>query len=38
MTYSRFLELFPDNASCLEYLKERFYPNGTTCRKCEKKT
>jgi ISXO2 transposase-like protein/transposase-like zinc ribbon protein len=38
MTYSRFLELFPDNAACLEYLKERFFPAGTECPGCEKKS
>jgi transposase-like protein len=36
MTYTRFLELFPDNNACLEYLKERFYADGTECPKCGK--
>lgn len=36
MTYSRFLELFPDNDACLEYLKERFFSDGTECPKCGK--
>ncbi len=36
MTYSRFLELFPDNDACLEYLKEKFYSDGTECPKCGK--
>jgi transposase-like protein len=38
MTYSQFLERFPDNSACLDYLKERFYPNGTECpnAKCGK--
>ena len=31
MTYSRFMERFPDNDACLDYLKERFFPDGTTC-------
>lgn len=31
MTYPQFLELFPDNDACLEYLKERFFPDGTEC-------
>jgi transposase len=35
-TYSQFLEMFPDNESCLEYLKERFYSDGTECPKCGK--
>jgi hypothetical protein len=38
MTYSRFLELFPDNAACLEYLKERFFADGTECPKCSKES
>jgi transposase len=36
MTYRQFLELFPDNDACLEYLKERFFPDGTECPKCGK--
>lgn len=36
MTYSRFLELFPDNDACLEYLKARFFGDGTECPKCGK--
>lgn len=36
MTYSQFIERFPDNDACLEYLKERFFPDGTECPKCEK--
>jgi transposase len=36
MTYSRFLELFPDNDACLEYLKAKFFANGTLCPKCER--
>jgi transposase-like protein len=36
MTYARFLELFPDNDACLEYLKTKFYPDGTECPKCGK--
>lgn len=31
MTYSRFLELFPDNEACLDYLKEKFFADGTVC-------
>lgn len=38
MTYSRFLELFPSNDACLDYLKLRFYPDGTECPKCAKTT
>jgi transposase len=36
MTYSRFLELFPDNDACLDYLKAKFYSDGTECPKCGK--
>jgi transposase len=36
MTYSRFLELFPDNEACLEYLKGKFFADGTACPKCER--
>ena len=36
MTYSRFLELFPDNDACLEHLKARFFADGTECPKCGK--
>ena len=38
MTYTRFIELFPTHDVCLDYLKERFYPDGTKCPKCEKLT
>src|SRR3954447_13817577 len=38
MTYSRFMELFPSNDACLDYLKQRFYPDGSDCPKCGKKT
>jgi transposase len=36
MTYSQFIERFPDNDACLEYLKERFFADGTECPKCGK--
>jgi len=36
MTYSRFLELFPDNDACLDYLKAKFFGDGTPCPKCER--
>jgi transposase-like protein len=36
MTYSRFLELFPDNRACLDYLRDRFFPTGTECPSCGK--
>jgi transposase len=31
MTFSEFMRAFPTNDACLEYLKERFYPDGTKC-------
>jgi transposase len=36
MTYLQFIDHFPDNDACLEYLKERFFPDGTECSKCGK--
>ncbi|HTQ69788.1 MAG TPA: IS1595 family transposase [Solirubrobacteraceae bacterium] len=38
MTYSDFLRLFPDNAACMDYLRDRFYPAGAPCPKCGKAT
>lgn len=38
MTFSRFMQLFPDHDSCLDYLRDRFYPGGTECPKCHKAT
>jgi transposase len=38
MTYTEFIRLFPDDAACLDYLKERFYPDGMACPKCGKTT
>ena len=29
---------FPDDAACLEWLKNRLYPNGIFCPKCQKVT
>lgn len=36
MTFTDFLERFPDNDSCLEYLKIKFYSDGTECPGCGK--
>lgn len=36
MTYSQFFERFPENDTCLAYLKDRFFPDGTECPKCGK--
>lgn len=38
MTYREFLRLFPDNTTCLDYLKGRFYPDGSECPKCTRQT
>lgn len=38
MTFSRFMELFPSNDACLDYLKEKFHPNGSECPSCGKVT
>lgn len=38
MTYTRFMELFPSHDACLDYLKERFHPDGSDCPKCGKQT
>jgi transposase len=34
MTYSRFLELFPDNDACLEHLRQKLFPDGSECPGC----
>lgn len=38
MTYTQFLRRFPDNDTCLEYLKDKYYPDGSECPGCGKKT
>jgi transposase len=38
MTYTRFMQLFPDHDACLDYLKNRFHPDGSECPKCGKQT
>jgi transposase len=37
-TKKDFDKQFPDDATCLEWLKNRLYPDGIYCIKCEKKT
>lgn len=37
-TISDFNRLFPDDASCLEWLKVCLYPDGIHCEKCDKVT
>jgi transposase-like protein len=37
LTVEDFLQRFPDDEACLEYLKEKRYPNGLAhCAKCDK--
>ncbi|HEX6490708.1 MAG TPA: IS1595 family transposase [Gaiellaceae bacterium] len=36
MTYTEFMRRFPDNEACLDYLRDRFFPKGTPCPKCQK--
>jgi transposase-like protein len=36
MTFTEFMRRFPTNDACLDYLKEKHYPNGTACPKCAK--
>lgn len=38
MSYIEFMQLFPDNDACLDYLKAKFYPEGTECPKCHKRS
>lgn len=38
MTYTRFMELFPNHDACLDYLRERFHPDGSECPGCGKTT
>jgi transposase len=38
MTYTDFLRLFPNNAACMDYLRDRFYPSGAPCPHCGKPT
>jgi transposase len=38
MTYTRFMELFPSHDACLDYLKDRFHPDGSECPSCGKTT
>lgn len=36
MTYTDFMRLFPNNTACLDYLKAKFYADGSECPKCGK--
>ncbi len=36
MTYAEFMRQFPSSDACLDYLRDRYFPAGTPCPKCEK--
>jgi transposase len=38
MTYTEFLRQFPDSDACLEYLKAKFYSDGTPCPSCKRES
>jgi len=40
MTFGQFLQVFPDHDACLEYLKDRFYPDHMDCpnQSCRRST
>src|SRR5690349_7026 len=38
MTFAELLRQFPDNDACLDYLKQRYYPDGTECPKCARES
>src|SRR5579859_289163 len=37
-TFKRFEKMFPDDAACLEWLRQYLYPNGIYCKLCQKVT
>src|SRR5690349_22472177 len=37
-TFKNFEGMFPDDASCLEWLRNHLYPNGIHCKNCQKLT
>ena len=38
LTYTKFMQRFPDHDACLDYLKERFHPDGSACPGCGRAT
>lgn len=38
MTFNEFITRFPSHDSCLDYLKERFHPDGSDCPGCGKRS
>ena|SRR2546428_1366414 len=37
-TIRQFNETFPDEEACLDFIRDTLYPEGITCRKCERIT
>lgn len=37
-TIDNFHRDYPDEESCLERLRQRYYPDGSTCEKCQRET
>jgi transposase-like protein len=37
-TFKNFEGMFPDDASCLEWLRDHLYPNGVECKLCNRVT
>src|SRR6266536_1651246 len=37
-TIQQFNEMFPDENSCLDFIRDTIYPDGIVCRKCERTT
>ena len=37
-TVQQFNEMFPDEAACLEAIKQMLYPDGIVCRTCNEVT
>jgi transposase len=38
MNLADFMRMFPTNDACLDYLRDKFYPAGSPCPKCERST
>jgi transposase len=37
-TIHQFNAMFPDEEACLDFLRDSLYPDGVTCRTCQKVT
>jgi transposase len=38
MTYTEFLRQFPGNTACMDYLRDKYFPNGSPCPKCKRES